>query len=434
MVQYSINRNKFNDNNNDMYEVVMVAGQSGPSIYVPLGNLNASSDAFGRMRVSEPHTVFDSSFRYADNLRKWTQKIAGTGSSTFSTTEGLVNVTIGTASGNEVVRETNRAFAYQPGKSLFVMNTFTLAAPKANLRQRVGYFGKRNGIYFEQDGLNTYIVKRSNITGVVENTRIAQDDWNIDKLDGFGPSGITLSVEHSQIFWTDIEWLGVGSVRTGFVINGQFIVAHIFHHANITTGAYITTASLPCRYEITNTGITASPSTLKQICSTVISEGGFTIHNATRSASNPITGKNLVNGILNPMISIRLRSNHTDAIAIPVTIDLYGLQNTAFKYSILRKVTSLTNASWVLQDSAGSVEYDLSATALTGGEVIKEGLFKGIDTAPTILLTEIFNSSLQLTREVIDNDSAGNIFTVAITPTTNNDDAIAALTWQEFNL
>jgi hypothetical protein len=434
MAQFSTEKNALLNNNDTLYEVVMVGGQSGPSIYVPSGNLNTSSDAFGRMRVATPHTVFDSSFRYADNLRKWTQKIAGTGTSTFSSTEGLVNIAIGTTSGDQVVRETNRAFAYQPGKSLMVMNTFTMATPKANLRQRVGYFGKYNGVYLEQDGLNTYIAKRSNVTGVVENSRVSQDDWNVDRLDGTGPSGIVLSVNKSQIFWTDIEWLGVGSVRTGFVVNGQFIVAHIFHHANAITGAYITTASLPCRYEITNTGTTVSGSTLKQICSTVISEGGYTLHNTTRSASNPITGKNLTNAILNPMISIRLRSNHTDAIAIPATIDFYGLQATAFKYTILRKVTSLTNASWFLQDSAGSVEYDISATGLTGGEIIKEGLFKGQDTVPTIILTEIFNSSLQLTREIIENDSAGNIFTVAITPTTNNDDAIASLTWQEFNL
>lgn len=434
MAQFSTEKNRLLGNNNALYEVVMIAGQSGPSVFVPKGNLNASADAFGRLRVASPYTVFDNSFRYADNLKKWTQKIIGGGTSTFSANEGLVNVTLGTTSGHEIIRETNRAFGYQPGKSLLVMNSFTFATPKANLRQRVGYFGKRNGIYLEQDDLTTYLVLRSNVTGSINNDRIPQSSWNVDKLDGTGPSGIALSMDKSHIFWIDIEWLGVGSVRAGFVINGQFIVTHIFHHANSIAGTYITTASLPCRYEITNTGTTASSSTLKQICTTVISEGGYTLHNTTRSASNPIVGKNLTNGILNPMISIRLRSNHTDAIVLPATIDFYGLQGTAFKYAIIRKVSTLTDASWVLQDSASSVEYDISATALTGGEVIKEGLFKGQGTVPTIILTEIFNSSLQLTREIIENDSAGNIFTIAVTPTTNNDDAIASLTWQEFNL
>lgn len=434
MAQFSTEKNGLLNNNNTLYEVVMVAGQSGPSIYVPSGNLNTSSDAFGRMRTSLPHTLFDSSFRFADNLTKWATKTSGTSSATFDANQGLVNLAIGTASGDQVIRETNRALPYQPGKSLISMNTFTMNTPKVNLRQRVGYFGKSNGVYLEQDSLQTYIVKRTSVSGAVDNIRIAQGDWNIDQLDGSGPSGITLDISTSQIFWIDFEWLGVGSVRAGFVINGQFIVAHIFHHANNITGTYITTASLPCRYELTNTGVTAGSSSMKQICSTVISEGGYNLQNVTRSATNPITGKHLTNSILNPMVSIRLRSNRTDAVVIPSLVDFYGLQAAAFKYAIIRNVTSLTNASWVLQDSAGSVEYDISATALTGGEIVLEGIFKGQSTTPAISLNHIFNSSMQLTRGIIENDSAGHILTIAVTPTTNNDDAIVSLTWQEHNL
>ena len=434
MAQFSTDKNALLKNNDTLYDVVMVAGQSGPSIYVPSGNLNTSADAFGRARVALPHTLFDSSFRFADNIKKWAQKKTGTSNSAFNASQGLVDLSVGTASGDEIIRETNRAFPYQPGKSLISMNTFTFNAPKANLRQRVGYFGKNNGIYVEQDGLQTYIVKRTFVSGAVDNVRIAQGDWNIDALDGTGPSGLNLDISKSQIFWTDFEWLGVGSVRTGFVINGQFIVTHIFHHANSITGTYITTASLPCRYELTNTGATVGSSSMKQICSTVISEGGYNMQNLTRSATNPITGKSLTNNKLNPMVSIRLRSGRTDAIAVPVSLDFYGLQATAFNYHVIRSVSSLNNASWQLLDSAGSVEYDITADSLGGGQIVLEGIFKGQSTVPTIDLNHVFNSAMQLTRGVVDNDSTGDILTIAITPTTSNDDAIASLTWQEQNL
>lgn len=434
MAQFSTEKNALLSNNDTLYEVVMVAGQSGPSIYVPSGNLNTSSDAFGRARVAIPHTLFDSSFRFADNIKKWAQKKTGTSNSVFNASQGLVDLSVGTASGDEIIRETNRAFPYQPGKSLISMNTFTFNTPKANLRQRVGYFGKNNGIYLEQDGLQTYIVKRTFVSGAVDNIRIAQSDWNIDNLDGTGPSGIDLDISKSQIFWTDFEWLGVGSIRAGFVINGQFIVTHIFHHANNITGTYITTASLPCRYELTNTGATDGASTMKQICSTVISEGGYNMQNLTRSATNPITGKNLTNNKLNPMVSIRLRSGRTDAVVVPVSLDFYGLQATAFNYHVIRNVTSLNNASWVLLDSAGSVEYDITADSMGGGQIVLEGIFKGQSTVTTVDLNHVFNSAMQLTRGVITNDSAGDILTIAITPTTNNDDAITSLTWQEQNL
>jgi hypothetical protein len=434
MAQYSTLRNRLLTNNDAIYEVVMTGGLAGPTIYVEKGNLNTSADAFGRLRTASPHTLFDSSFRFADNTKKWEQKLTGTASTAFDANQGLVDMTIGSASGDEVIRETNRAFPYQPGKSIISMNTFTFNTPKENLRQRVGYFGKKNGVYLELDGSSIYMVLRSSVSGSVDNTRIARSSWNIDRLDGTGPSGIILDITKSHIFWVDLEWLGVGSVRSGFVINGQFVVVHIFHHANNITGTYITTASLPCRYEITNTAATGSSSTLKQICSTVISEGGYNLQNLTRSASNPIAGKNLINDKLNPMVSIRLKPNRTDAIVIPSLIDFYGIQAAAFKYYVIRNVSSLANASFTSQDSATSVQYDISADSMGGGEIIFEGIFKGQSTVNTIDLNNVFNHSAQLTRSVIDNDSAGHIFTIAITPTTNNDDAVVALTWQEHSL
>src|SRR6056300_1722750 len=359
MAQFSTDRNALLNNNKDVYEVFMVGGQAGPSVYVPAGNLNAASDAFGRLRASSPHTLFDSSFRYADSERRWNTAVSGSATYTFNADQGLMDLDVTDADGDEIVRQTDRVFAYQPGKSLLVMNTFTMNEAKANLRQRVGYFTKDNGIYVEQDGTTTYLVKRSAVSGSVVNTRIAQGNWNVDKMDGTGPSGATLNMSKSQILWTDFEWLGVGSVRMGFVINGQFICCHIFHHANEITGTYITSASLSCRYEITNTGATSGASQLKQICSTVLSEGGYTQQGLTRSASNPIIGKNLANGTDNPMVSIRLRSGRTDAVVVPREVTFYGIQATAFKYKIKRGST-LTNPSWQLTDSTSSVEYDIS--------------------------------------------------------------------------
>lgn len=430
MAQFSTEKNALLSNNNTLYEVVMVGGQSGPSIYVPSGNLNASTDAFGRMRMSQPHTIFDNSFRYPGAELRWNSKRTGTTTVAHNANQALMDLTVGTANGDQIIRETDRVFGYQPGKSLLIMNTATFAAPKANLRQRVGYFGKYNGIYVEQDGLDKYIVKRSYVTGVIDNIRVPQSEWNVDSLDGTGASGINLDLSKSQIFWIDIEWLGVGSVRSGFVINGQYIICHIFHHANDITGTYITTATLPIRYEITNTADTNSSSTMKHICSTVISEGGYEQIGVTRGASNPIIGKNLTNAIDNPMVSIKLRAGHTDAVVIPRLVTMYGLQNSAFIYKIIRAGT-LTNPSWSLTDSGSCVEYDLSATAVSNGITVYQGVFSGQETVNPMDLSHHFNHGLQLTRKIIENDSTGEVLTISITPTTNNDDAIIALTWQE---
>ena len=232
MAIWDLDKNRYKSNNGKLFEVVMVAGQNGPTVYTPSGNLNAASDAFGRLRVSQPLTLFDSTFRYADN-DLWAEDTTGTASSTFNSNAGLVELDVGSASGDEIIRETTKVFAYQPGKSLLIMNTFVFDAPKTNLRQRIGYFGTDNGIYLEQDGTDVNIVERSFVTGSVTETRIAQSNWNIDTMDGTGLSSLTLDLTKAQILWMDLEWLGLGSVRVGFVVNGQFVCCHIFHHSNL---------------------------------------------------------------------------------------------------------------------------------------------------------------------------------------------------------
>jgi hypothetical protein len=126
---------------------------------------------------------------------------------------------------------------------------------------------------------------------------------------------------------------------------------------------------------------------------------------------------------------LRLKSNRLNAVAVPVSIDMYGLQATAFKYRVYENVTSLTNASWQTTDVSSAVEYDLSATVMTGGVLLKEGIFKGLETAKEVNLRDELNGVIQLTRKI--NAVNGDIFTIAIEPTTNNDDAIVALSWQE---
>jgi hypothetical protein len=431
-----------------VFEVPMIANKNGEVVTKenpfpvtfsqsigPSAGTSTTNDAFGRLRVSEPFTLFDSSFRYYDNTEKWSTSEtdnSGNSSYTHNANEGLMDLTVGSSSGDSIIRETKRIFSYQPGKSLLVLNTFCMNSPKTYLRQRVGYFGTDNGFYLEQENSNVYIVKRSKVTGSVINTRVIQGNWNIDTLDGSGVSSYTLDLTKSQILWMDFEWLGVGSVRVGFVINGQFIPVHVFHHANLISTTYMTTATLPLRCEITNTDATSSSSTLKQICSSVMSEGGYNTVSISRSVSTDITGKNISNTSDTPLISIRLKSGRTDGVVIPKAANFYGLQQAAFQYKIYNNVTSLTNASWTSLGNDSLIEYDLSATALTGGNLMMQGIFVGSVTgsAQSIDFSQ-YDHSLQLGRSL--GSATGDIFTIAIKATSNNDDAVGSLNWQEHN-
>ena len=412
------------------------AGTSEDSMgTTPISFPSTSLDAFNRLRVSEPFTLFDSSHRYADN-NLWASKITGTAAATFSADEGLVNLTVGSTSGDEIVRETIKVFSYQPGKSLLVMSTFVMGTAKANLRQRVGYYGAANGIYFEREGSNLYMVERSSVTGAMTDTRVAQADWNQDPLNGTGPSGLTLNASKAQILYMDLEWLGLGTVRTGFIIDGQFIPAHNFNHANLVTTTYITTASLPLRYEMANVGSTSGASTLKQVCSTVISEGGYQLAGAQQSIGTTITSPVTLTtaGTFYPIVSLRLKTTRLDAIVILTAVSILGITNNAnYKWEVVMQGTT-TGGTWVSAGTNSGVEYNITGTAFssTGGRILATGYFQGSNqgsAAVDILKEALFAS--QLERNPFT--PTAYELTLACTGGTNGNQVLASVDWEEIS-
>jgi hypothetical protein len=396
------------------------------------GNFNMAADAFGRVRTAAPLTLFDSSHRYSDNSL-WSTLTSGSASAVFSQNQGLINLNVDALSGSKVYRETTKVFPYQPGKSLQIMNTFTFNAPKTNLRQRVGYYGNDNGIYLELDGTNLYMVERSIVTGAVVSTRMPQSAWNVDKLDGTGVSGLTLDKTRAQILFMDIEWLGLGTVRTGFVINGQFVPCHYFHHANIIDTTYITTASLPLRYEIENTGATSEASQMKQICSTVISEGGYELRGLQQAVGTDIeTPRDLGNASAYiPIVSIRLRSIRLDAIVILTALSIMGVGTGVYNWRVIaRGVTS--GGSWLPAADNSSVEYNLTGTSLSGGRVLASGFLTSSNS--TTITTDILKEALfkfQLERNSFTNTAYE--LTLAVASRDNGDDVYASMDWEEIS-
>ena len=258
---------------------------------------------------------------------------------------------------------------YQPGKGLLVLATFVMADAKTNLRQRVGYFGTQNGVYFQLNNTTKSFILRSYVGGSVDDTsrKVDQSAWNGDKLDGTGASGLTLDLTKPQILWMDFEWLGVGNVRCGFIINGLYIVCHTYQTANVYgTSVYMTTATLPVRYEITNTGTTASSSSLKQICSSVVSEAGFeqtSIDHVARRTTE-FTGIDTTATFF-PIVSIRLISTALNAVVIPNRVQFLPLTNQNYEVALLKNPT-LTGATWAASvPSDANVQYDVAATAIS---------------------------------------------------------------------
>jgi hypothetical protein len=422
------------------YEVVKVLNPDDQVLNVAInspltGNPTAATDAFGRLRVSNPFTLFDSSHRYRDN-GLWNSSTATGGTITFQASEGLIDLAVTTTSGSLVYRETTKVFSYQPGKSLLVLNTFVMAPAKTGLRQRVGYFGADNGMYIELNNSTLSFVERSISSGSFSETRVAQANWNIDKMDGTGPSEIVLNITKAQILWMDVEWLGLGSVRMGFVIDGKFISCHVFHHANLISSTYISTASLPLRYEIENTGTTASNSTLKQVCSSVLSEGGYELRGAQQSIQTPIgSPRDLTTAITYyPVASIRLKAspNRLDAIIILTALSILGITNNAnYSWRIVASGTT-TGGTWTSAAADSSVEYNITGTSFTGGRILESGFLNGSNQGSTpvdILKEALF--SFQLERNAFT--STPFELTLVAASDFNGADVYASLDWEEIS-
>ena len=395
---------------------------TGGNVSTTIGGTNL--DAFGRLRVSNPVTLFDSQNRYIDG-DQFSSITATGGNVVYVANESSFNLNVSAASGSSVIRQSRTVQAYQPGKSLLIMNTFAMATLKANLTQRVGYFTADNGIYFEAVGTQLNLVIRSSVTGSIVEERIPQASWNGNTL----LSGTVLDPTLTQIFWCDVEWLGVGNVRTGFVINGEFIVCHTFQHANQpgNTTVYMTTATLNPRYEITNTGATSGASTMKQICSTVISEGGYNPSTSINYVPTSIAPTRIATGnVYTALASIRLNPAYPDAVVVPAQIDLLltDVQYGSFQLVLNAGNVVANTGSW--SNAASSVvQYNTSALRIGDGTVVYSGLTSSRDT---ITISEDIKRRLQLSRTAA---GTPDILTLCVGYQSNNADLLWKFGWEE---
>lgn len=384
-------------------------------------------DAFGRIRTSTPFTLFDSFHQFQDN-GKFTEYSTGTASSAYDVNSSSVLMSIGTTAGDKLYRESSRVFAYQPGKSLLILQTFCMNVSKPGLRQRQGYFNDKNGVFLQLHGTEISFVKRSSSTGVVVDTVVPQSQWNGNKLP-------QLDMSLVQILFIDIEWLGVGTVRVGFVINGEFVVCHRFHHANQPGNKlpYMTTACLPIRAEIENITNTTAPSSYRLICSSVMSEGGYELRGRKMSigTSSLLSPRQMGSAnVFYPIVSIRLKSTRLDAIVIPTKISLSTPLASDYCYQIIVGA-GIISGTW--KSSAGSVEYNMDATGLTPstGTVIHTGFFSSSTQSRPVIDLGNENFRYQLERNSFT--GVATTFTLALAASDVNRTVYAGIDWEEIN-
>jgi len=364
-------------------QVVNKHGQQEVSTrFADTGNI----DAFGRLRVSNPETIFDSKNIFDDpnigaaeenqSLFFDNQETSGTGTTTLydnDTASQALSVSATTAGTR--VRQTKQRFNYQPGKSMLIFMTFVFDNGQTGITQKEGMFDDKNGLFLQDDEGTLSFVRRTYVAGSSTDNVVTQDSWNIDKFDGTGKSGITLDLTKTNILTFDYEWLGVGRVRMGFVIDGLIYYCHEFLNANNLTEVYMSTPNLPLRSEISNDGTGAAASML-QICSTVISEGGQNPLGSVRSINT--AGTHLDANTENTtyaLIGIRLHPNYIEEVvevlnaALQIqTGDHRLLWELRFNPTVAGTFTYTTQLQSAIQYALG-----VTANTITGGYIIASG-------------------------------------------------------------
>jgi len=404
--------------NNVNVEPTVIGGGDGSTAY----------DAFGRLRVSNPLTIFDSKNIMSKNTL-FDEALTGSGTVSYTANKSTVNLNVTEVSGDKVIRQSKRVMSYQPGKSLLNLNTFVMNTLTANLKQKIGMFDANNGIFFYADGTTLKIVRRTYVTGSPADTEISQSAWNGDKLNGTGASGYTLNPTLATIMFMDFEWLGMGSVRVGFVIDGKFITAHTFYNANSLSTVYMQTANLPIRYEIeTAATLAAGTYTLQQVCSTTMSEGGYAPEGIRQmiGTSQINAGVNLttVNTYYN-LATIRIKSGRPYAVIIPSGLDVLNISNNDFEFGLF--VNATPSSAFSYTSFSDNVEYDLTTVDLTATGTRISGGYMGGKTSP-FSIGDGFVFANQLGQTI---SGTSDTLTLGVRSGSANGDVSALLKWYD---
>ncbi len=291
------------------FQKVLVEALDGPSV-----------DAFGRWRVSQPKTIFDTKLLHGSNHPLlWDEALESGTMATSGPTAAkpFIDFTSTNVTAGKRTRQTFRRFVYQPGKSHLVVMTGVLelaSGVTTGCERRIGAFDDDNGVFFESDAGTIGVTVRTNDTGSPVDTTVVQASWNIDTMDGgndaANPSGITLDATTAHIFVMDFQWLSAGRVRFGFEIGGLITYVHEHNVANSGVIPWSSTPNLPLRYQIittTSSGICS----MRCICAAIISEGGRNPTGVTLFQST--AGAGVTTGVENTIyavIGLRLKSDH----------------------------------------------------------------------------------------------------------------------------
>jgi hypothetical protein len=415
--------------NSNLYEVLKVQTCSGIPLSTELSNIETTSK--GRLLVANPETIFFNTFQYGTETDVWETSTTSGGTATHVAATSSVDMAVTSTTGSQVIRQTLNTMRYIPGRQATLAFAVRYATPVVGIRRRVGLFNGTDGFYFEDNGGDYACVLTSSITGSTVITRVARANWNGDKLDGSGPSGLTADPTAQQLINMKYEWYGAGQVVFQYIINGQAITIHTFDTGNTLQGPWCKTPFLPIRLELTNVTGAAGTHHLYQGSNSLTNEGNTQSLGIGQSHLTAITGITMASAnTFYPILSIRLKSTALQGIVLPTFVQAATTDNTNIFYKLVKNAT-VTQGTWTDMPNTNSFTQYLESpatgtTALTDGSLLDAGMVIG-GIGNKIPLDK--NTIYQLGRSSLG--TVSDTLTLAVAATGTNKSAVVSMTWIE---
>lgn len=393
---------------------------------------SASIDSFDRLRVSEVATLWESQLTYDLNPLVMEQVTNGSGATiAHDATNRMALMTFSsTATGGKAYMQSYDYIRYQPGKSQLIFITFVMGAGVTNVLKFAGYSDGDNGVEFQLSGTTKQFVIYSDTTN--GDQTVAQANWNIDKLDGTGKSGLTLDLTKTQILVIDLQALYVGRVRIGFCINGIIVYAHQFLHANLVATPYIQNANRPIRCGMTCTGTVSA--TMHYICASVASEGGvedqagfsFVQEGAVTAASEART--HLLS--LRPITTFNSIPNRTKFVLESVDVVVTDSNPVEWELAIGQAISGTTSYTAV-NSTYSSYEYNIAGTLSGSPAIVLAGGYVAASNQSKSSISAKVSSRYPITLNQAGAVRANGTLTLMVTGLGGTSACRGLLTWKE---
>ena len=422
MAQWNKNEQDFLNQERSLFEVYNIADHWGNQTdWRPQFSDN------NRLKVAPFQTVFFNTFQYGKETDVWDESVVGVGTATHNANSSNVVMEVGSTSGSKVIRQTKQVMRYIPGRPATLAFAIRLEAPQVGIRRRFGLFNETDGAYFEDDGGTYSYVIRSSTSGITTETRVTRENWNGEKFDGNGYTGITADATKQQMISINYEWYGAGGITFNWLMKNETIVSHEFENSNVNDLVWCRSPFLPIRCEIENVTGVAGTHYLYQGSNSLIQEGEPEKLGTLLSVSNAITGTTMpLANTFYPIISLRLKSSALQAVMLLRSLQAVTNDNTNVYWRLYQNST-LTGASWTDHPDPNSfMQYDTTATAVAGGQA----LLSGFTIAGGASLVDVDDkAALQIGRTGIGTIS--DTYTLACASPNTNKSALAVLNWIE---